>query len=72
MDKQTKFVMLVQTGAIVADLQRERTIAMAVVYEAMRIPVAALSDQLGELSQQAQQYVSYSYGPGGNRPVWLP
>ena len=72
MTKHDQFVLLVQTGAIVNDLQLKRGLAMSVVESAIRMPAWAIPDEdETSVCRAAAQWVGYQYDLGP-RPDWAP
>lgn len=70
MTKKEKFILLVQTGAIVYDIRYQRTIAMSVVANALEVQEEKISKDV-ELA--ALEYIQYQYGlEEMPKPKWLP
>lgn len=72
MTKKDKFVLMVQTGAIVDDITRGRRIAARVLQEALEIPEKVIPEDFGDA---ALQFINYCYDTsdcGPRPPDWLP
>jgi hypothetical protein len=66
---EMRFLLVLQTQAIVYDLSLGRNIAGQVVDEGIKLrPSELLVDDLG---RAALQYANYSYGLG-DKPNWMP
>ena len=72
MDKMTKFVLMVQTDALHECSRGMASVSPgAIVAMAMEIPPHALSNDMNELYEQAQELIQW-YAFNAPEPTWVP